>query len=318
MQPPQIALQPGSTNTAAVKQLQDWLVANGYMTQAQVNTGYGTYGPQTTQAVLQVQQKLGVDNSTGPGYWGPRTLAAVSTAGTAVKSPTANPTPAPTAPAVQPAAEAVPTPSPQKALLTAISEVAQTAAITGKPPLSFADALDLAAKDPNIVAKYADMAKMDTQSFTQQLEQAKSTYSTEAGLRKTQFENERKALAEHQAAAGTAYSGFRGKAQNDLAQTESGIVSSSNSQLKNNINNLTSAFEAKYGTGATPSASITVANPLEGNVSLSGLQTPGGNGTTTLTGNLAGGITGTVAPAKAADINASALNSYNTAAFPKV
>ena len=39
MQPPQISLQPGSTNTAAVKQLQDWLVANGYMTQAEVNTG---------------------------------------------------------------------------------------------------------------------------------------------------------------------------------------------------------------------------------------------------------------------------------------
>ncbi len=76
--PPQISLQPGSTNTAAVKQLQDWLVANGYMTQAQVATGYGTYGPQTTRAVQAAQQKLGVDNSSGPGYWGPKTIAAVS------------------------------------------------------------------------------------------------------------------------------------------------------------------------------------------------------------------------------------------------
>ncbi len=78
MNPPQINLQPGSTNAVAVRQLQDWLVANGFMTQAQVNTGYGTYGPQTTQAVKMAQQKLGVDNSSGPGYWGPRTIAAVS------------------------------------------------------------------------------------------------------------------------------------------------------------------------------------------------------------------------------------------------
>ncbi len=76
--PPTISLQPGSTNTQAVKQLQDWLVSNGYMTQAQVNTGYGIYGPQTTAAVAKAQQSMGVDNSTGVGYWGPRTISAVS------------------------------------------------------------------------------------------------------------------------------------------------------------------------------------------------------------------------------------------------
>ena len=78
---PTISLQPGSTNTAAVKQLQDYLVSQGYMTQAQVNTGYGTYGPQTTAAVKALQQSLGVDNSSGPGYWGPKTLAAVQAQG---------------------------------------------------------------------------------------------------------------------------------------------------------------------------------------------------------------------------------------------
>lgn len=91
---PTVALQPGATG-AAVKQLQDYLVSQGYMTQAQVNTGYGTYGPQTTAAVLALQQKLGVDNSTGPGYWGPRTLAKV-------QAQTTSPTPAPTPPPVNP------------------------------------------------------------------------------------------------------------------------------------------------------------------------------------------------------------------------
>jgi hypothetical protein len=77
---PTTSLQPGSTGSA-VKQLQDYLVSQGYMTQAQVNTGYGTYGPQTTAAVKALQQKLSVDNSSGPGYWGPKTLAAVSGGG---------------------------------------------------------------------------------------------------------------------------------------------------------------------------------------------------------------------------------------------
>lgn len=77
VQIPTINLQPGSTDTASVKALQDYLVKTGYMTQAQVNTGYGTYGPQTTAAVKALQEKLGVDNSTGVGYFGPRTIAAL-------------------------------------------------------------------------------------------------------------------------------------------------------------------------------------------------------------------------------------------------
>ena len=78
---PTTNLQPGATG-AEVKKLQDYLVSQGYMTQAQVNTGYGTCGPQTTAAVKALQIQLGVDNSTGPGYWGPRTITAVKSGGT--------------------------------------------------------------------------------------------------------------------------------------------------------------------------------------------------------------------------------------------
>ncbi len=298
---PTTSLQPGSTNTAAVKQLQDWLVANGFMTQADVNTGYGTYGPRTTAAVLKVQQKYGVDNSTGPGYWGPRTITAVQSSPT---SATATKTTAPTT-------------SPQKAVLSAIADVAETASTTGKPPVSFADALALAAKDPNIVAKYADMAKLDKQSFLQVVQQMQQTASSQFSQYRTQFENERKQLSEMQAAAGTAYSGFRGKAQADLAQTESGIVTSARAQQQQALNQLTSAFEAKYGTGATPKASISEVNPLTGNVSLSGLATNDG-GNLNVTGDKAGGITGTVTAEKQSDILGSAWNSYNTTLFPQV
>lgn len=79
IQAPTIALQPGATG-AAVKQLQDYLVSQGLMTQAAVNTGYGTYGPQTQAAVAALQNKLGVDNSSGVGYYGPHTMAAIQSA----------------------------------------------------------------------------------------------------------------------------------------------------------------------------------------------------------------------------------------------
>lgn len=77
VQPPTANLQPGQTGND-VLQLQKYLVANGYMTQEQMNTGPGIYGPQTTAAVNKLQQTLGVDNSSGPGYWGPRTISAIS------------------------------------------------------------------------------------------------------------------------------------------------------------------------------------------------------------------------------------------------
>jgi len=85
--PPSVNLQPGATGED-VKKLQDYLVSKGLMTQAEVDTGYGTYGPKTTAAVAKLQQQLGVDNSSGVGYFGPKTMAAISgstsTSGTSV------------------------------------------------------------------------------------------------------------------------------------------------------------------------------------------------------------------------------------------
>ncbi len=78
-QPPNTNLQPG-TRSNEVKQLQDYLVSQGYMTQAQMNTGPGIYGPKTKAAVTRLQEDLGVDNTTGPGFYGPRTRKAVQEA----------------------------------------------------------------------------------------------------------------------------------------------------------------------------------------------------------------------------------------------
>lgn len=63
-------LSPGSTG-ADVTTLQKWLVANGYLTQAQMDTGPGTYGPQTTAAVAAWQKANNIDTQGNPGYFGP-------------------------------------------------------------------------------------------------------------------------------------------------------------------------------------------------------------------------------------------------------
>lgn len=79
---PQVSLQPGQTGDE-VKKLQDYLVANGYMTQAEVDTGYGTYGPKTKSAVAKMQSALGVSAGSNAGYYGPKTISAISSGSTA-------------------------------------------------------------------------------------------------------------------------------------------------------------------------------------------------------------------------------------------
>lgn len=63
-------LGPGSTGSN-VTALQSWLVQNGYLTQAQMDTGPGIYGPQTTAAVAAWQKSAGIDTQGNPGYFGP-------------------------------------------------------------------------------------------------------------------------------------------------------------------------------------------------------------------------------------------------------
>lgn len=71
-------LQPGAKG-AEVRKLQNYLVSQNLMSQADI-TGPGTdvYGPKTTAAVAALQQKMGIDTAGNPGYWGPRTVSALS------------------------------------------------------------------------------------------------------------------------------------------------------------------------------------------------------------------------------------------------
>ena len=70
MQVPASNLQKGSTNKAEVELLQKALVKLGYMTQAQMNTGPGTFGPATETALKNFQKANGL---TADGLYGPNT-----------------------------------------------------------------------------------------------------------------------------------------------------------------------------------------------------------------------------------------------------
>jgi predicted chitinase len=71
---PQNDLQRGM-QSGEVDQLQTALVDLGYMTQAQKNTGPGTFGPQTEASLKRFQADHGVPST---GYYGPLTRAALT------------------------------------------------------------------------------------------------------------------------------------------------------------------------------------------------------------------------------------------------
>ncbi len=323
VQPPNVQLTPGMSG-AQVKQLQDYLVSKGLMTAQQVATGPGVYGPATTAAVAALQKSLGVDNSSGVGYYGPKTLAAVSSQvpkeqRTQTQNNPQNSTEQTDINTYNPTYGVTPEQwtqmnDTQRATIVAIDTVKKQAYQTDGQQLTFADALKNAAQDPTIVAKFADAAKLDAQTFAQNLAQIQQASTSTAEQQQMQFENDRKQLAETAAAKGQAYSGFRGQAQEQLGKTESGIVQSSRALLKQQLDSATKEFESKYGTGATKAASANFADPFaNSNISLSGQYVPATQTSTTLTGDLAGGITGTQAGAQSDAVNKKAVDLYNVA-----
>ncbi|RKH26898.1 hypothetical protein D7V77_13315 [Corallococcus sp. CA041A] len=88
---PAVDLKRGSSGTG-VRQLQTALVKLGHMTQAQMNTGPGTFGAQTEGSLKKFQKAHGVD---AIGVYGPETRAAFKALGATLGGAETPPTPAP-------------------------------------------------------------------------------------------------------------------------------------------------------------------------------------------------------------------------------
>ncbi len=180
----------------------------------------------------------------------------------------------------------------QRAVLAMGVNVGETTNTTGNK-YNLSDGIQAALNDPSFLAKFTDAYNIDKDQLQQSLVSTQISLSDTAQQQKIKFEQDRKALAEQQAANGTAYSGFRQQAQNNLAATENGIVTSTRSQAQQSLNQAQQAFEAKYGSSNTPTLFLNYTDPLNNaNTSVSGLnRTPQGD--SVLEGNTIQNITGT-------------------------
>lgn len=180
--------------------------------------------------------------------------------------------------------------------------------------LSIPDALRQAQSDPSIISKYSDALGLDKTQLMSSLDAAQVSLSTTAQQQKQQFEKDRKALAEASASAGTAYSGFRQQAQNNLSESESGIITSTRSQAQQQLDQAKQAFEAKYGTAATPNLSLTYDNPFNNSgTSISGTYSNPTNQDTIIgSGSPTGNVIGSQNVAKSADITNLALSNIES------
>jgi len=245
---PKNSLQPGQTGSD-VKKLQDFLVSQGYLTQAQVNTGYGTYGPQTTAAVKAFQRDKGVDSSSGPGYWGPKTIAAASGQGgretqeqvdakykdAASKNPVINQL------------------TKGGSSLDDIFEALSTGNLSG---IKTASGMPFSAKDQQAALKQADE---DTKLYYEALQQ-KETADVEASLAQKQadyqnyllnsgqqFEEDKIKADQSAVDKGVLFSGGRYQKEKNLERAYSQDQAYKVANLGRDISNTARDFQYKYG-----------------------------------------------------------------------
>jgi len=107
-----------------------------------------------------------------------------------------------------------------------------------------------AENDKTINKFYADDLKLGTDTLNKNLDLLSSDYQNLTEKEKQQYVDAKKQLDETQAAAGTAYSGFRGQAKGKLEKEQKSIVESAQNPLKSQLNTLESAYEQRYGSKA--------------------------------------------------------------------
>lgn len=251
-------------NGADVTALQKALIAAGYSIPDGA-TGY--YGPQTKAAVAKWQQDSGIDNSTGPGSFGPRSKAFLTNGSTSTPSTTVTnqpSTPAGASPSDDTALRAlglsddtISQLSPaQKAMFAATGAAIQAQYSAGRtvPNTLSADDLDRifteAQNDPGISDYYKEQLRIGGTDLTKAIAFLQGDYSQFQRENAQKFALDNKNLSEAEAAAGTAYSGFRGQAKKQLSDANSGIIESTKRTLGRNLESMGSAFEKTYGSDA--------------------------------------------------------------------
>ena len=256
-------LQPGQRGPE-VEQLQQFLLSQRLLTQEQIATGPGIYGPQTTAAVRQWQENNGVDNTSGPGFWGPQSIGVASGNITGPENASGDPD--------QPYSDqeyevAMMDNSRVKDFLNNGNtlEDLEYAVETG----DFGGMIDKFGMPFSEEAQQAALAEAteDTRLFYE-AQQSKATADTESYMAKQksdyqdylmnsgqQFESD-KAQSDQQAAnQGVLFSGGRVQKERNLERAYNQDQASKQAYASNNIGNAARDFQYKYGNEATNSLS---------------------------------------------------------------
>jgi hypothetical protein len=141
----------------------------------------------------------------------------------------------------------------QQNMFAAVAAVIQTQYDQNKvvPPTFTTDDLSRimseAQNDPTISDYYKGLLTQGKDEFQQLYSMTAKEASTQDKANQLKFTADKKALVENTAAAGQAYSGFRGQAEKKLGEEQSGIIESSRQAIQRNVTAMGSAFEKQYG-----------------------------------------------------------------------
>jgi hypothetical protein len=158
-----------------------------------------------------------------------------------------------------------------------------------------------AEQDPTIQQYYAEDLRVGTDALQKNWDLLSQDFSMLTDQEKQQYVDAKHQLDEAQAAAGTAYSGFREQAKGQLEKQTSDVIQSTRMQYQQQVNQLQQAFEQKYGSSALTGLGL---NPLAaGQTTPIGMQS---NWTLPSVSNVGyspiGGLQGTAATSKLTDI----------------
>lgn len=295
---PTTYLQPGQTGDD-VKKLQDYLVNIGYMTQDQVNTGYGIYGPKTTAAVTKLQQDLGVDNSTGPGFFGPRTI-------TALQGKQSSPISAGTnAPGQIPSnTTGYDTGNPElNGILAELQKSLDKTLSAGQVvnpnielnPAQIQGFLDQASRE--ISPYYASQINSIKDDLSKNIQNLQKQYDIQKQSSEAQFKQNLAGQRESAAGAGLTFSGVRGQQEEALQGSQQRSLDLSALGLENQIGNTLRTTEGQIGSN---NLNFNLPQFTSSNVSLEGAG--GYNTGRTLSFGTTGGIYGTLPGQQLTDI----------------
>lgn len=107
-----------------------------------------------------------------------------------------------------------------------------------------------AESDPVIQKTYAEELKVAKDYIGKNIDLISSDFQNLTKQQQQQYLDAKKTINETQAAAGTAYSGFRTQVEKKAEKQQEAVVQSSKSALQQQLNTLESAYEQRFGSKA--------------------------------------------------------------------